>query len=102
MKSRKQKEIEFAEYNRLNPQVWVWFDRLVRYTISKGCKHTSAYLIFEQIRWETGVETQGDEWKVNNNHRPYYARLWMDMNPEYEGYMYVRGPRNFEYGYHLI
>jgi len=101
-KDREQKEEEFWAYHRRNPHVYEWFDRLTRYTLSKGCKHTSAYLIFEQIRWETGVEAQGDEWKVNNNHRPYYARLWMDRNPEHEGYMFVRGPRHFQYDFHLI
>lgn len=71
---------KFEIYDRQNPHVYEMFDRFAREALDAGRKVLSAYLIFERIRWETQIVTQGDPFKVNNNYRPYYARKWMREN----------------------
>lgn len=86
--------------------------------INAGFKHYSVNGIFERIRWETDVWATGpDQFKIGNNHRPFYARRWMDHNPEYSGFFRIRyqsskleaafnaselGPLDFPYELHII
>ena len=54
--------------------------------IHRGHRNLSAWLIVNRIRWETSVETQGDDFKINNDYIAYYARLFMHHYPEYQGF----------------
>jgi len=82
--------LAFEAFHAENPHVYEWFDHFTREMIRKGCKRGSASLVAERIRWETTVETVGDPLKINNNYRCLYARLWMERNPEYEGFFKTR------------
>jgi hypothetical protein len=66
--------------------VYELFKRFAFEVIRRGHKHYSANAIFERIRWHTDIETNGDPFKLSNNHRAYYARLFMHDHPEYEGF----------------
>ena len=81
---------EFFRFHRENPQVYTLFDRFTRQVIARGHNHFGVASIIERIRWETGIVTTGDIFKINNNHRAYYARLWMRMNPEHRGFFRTR------------
>lgn len=83
-------EKKFWEYHRENPQVYALFDRFAREAVARGRKHFSAYMIFERMRWYTIIETGGDEYKLNNNYRPYYARLWLRKNPDHADLFEIR------------
>ncbi len=71
-------ESRFLEFHLRNPQVYTLFDRFAKEAIRAGRTILSAGLIFERIRWETQVLTTDPDYKLNNNHRAYYARLWMN------------------------
>lgn len=80
-------EAEFWKFHAANPHVYELFDQFTRQSIGAGRKHFSATIVFERIRWATMVETVGSpDFKMSNNHRPYYARLWMRNNPEHRGF----------------
>jgi hypothetical protein len=36
------------------------------------------------------IETADEDFKINNNHRAYYARLWMREHPQYDGFFRTR------------
>lgn len=76
--------IDFLRFHSANPHVYSLFDRFAWEAIKAGREVLSASLIFERIRWETTVLTSDTDFKLNNNHRAYYARLWMNRNPEIE------------------
>lgn len=77
-------EIEFLEYDKANPEVWSMFCRFAFDAIQRGRKTLSVSLIIERIRWEVFIVTQsGDGFKINNNHRAFYARKFMKVHPEY-------------------
>lgn len=76
-------EEQFIEFHKANPHVYQRIDHFMKRVIERGYQRFSINMIFERIRWETMIETSGDGFKVNNNYRPYYARLWMKNNPEH-------------------
>lgn len=77
-------EKKFWEYHRENPQVYALFDRFASEAVNRNRKRFSANMIFERMRWYTVIETGGDEYKLNNNYRAYYARLWMRNHPDHD------------------
>jgi ABC-type proline/glycine betaine transport system substrate-binding protein len=79
------------EFHKANPQVYELFKRFTFEALRSGRKNYSAYAIFQRIRWHSEIETQGDDFKLNNNHQPYYARLFMHDHPQYDGFFRTRG-----------
>ena len=73
----------FKEFHAANPEVWILFQEFTFKSISAGRAHYSCNAIFERIRWHVDIDTRGDAAKLNNNFRPYYARMFIAKNPEY-------------------
>ena len=74
-----------------HPQVWILFCQFAFNRIGLGFKNYSAYSIFERIRWETDeANTPDNQFKLNNNYRPFYARKFMMTYPEHEGFFRMR------------
>ena len=71
----------FLRFHKENPHVYEMFKRFAFDAIEAKLKTLSANFIFERIRWETDVVTKGDQFKLNNNYRAYYARMFMDQYP---------------------
>lgn len=87
-------EGEFWDFHKDNPRVYELFDQFTKYAIERGRTNFSVSVIIERIRWETTIVTAGDDFKINNNFRAYYARLWMRNNPQYDGFFRTREIRN--------
>lgn len=83
-------ETKFQAYHKVNPQIYELFKRFTFEKINKGATHLGASAVAERIRWETGVSVEGDDFKINNNYRAYYARLFMKDYPEHEGFFRLR------------
>jgi len=78
-------------YHKNHPEVWDLFVRFSKEIISKGYANYSVNAIFERIRWEMDVGGSGDsEFKINNNFRPLYARRFMKMYPDHDGFFRTR------------
>lgn len=52
---------------------------------NKGFKHYSARTIIHVLRHHSAVAETGSEWKINNNHSPYLARLFDLVFPHHAG-----------------
>lgn len=79
------------EFHNAHPFVYEMFDKYTREVISWGFKNYAGQTIFERIRWKTDQAKTGEkEFKMNNNHMPFYTRRWMKMNPEYDGFFRTR------------
>lgn len=83
-------EKAFWKFHEENPHVYVLFDRFANEVVRAGRDVFSVSLIIERIRWYTNIETHGDDFKINNNFRAYYARLWMKNNPQHNGLFRIR------------
>lgn len=78
------------EWHLKNPHVWELFVKYTFEMINAGHKHYSSMGIIERIRWHTHVETQGDQFKISNNHKTYYSRYFHEMYPEHDGFFRLR------------
>lgn len=75
---------EFEEWHDANPHVWRLFVRFAAEAIAVGRSRFSARTIIHRIRWYTNIELQAvDEYKINNNWSPYYARIFISIYPQY-------------------
>ena len=81
----------WQEFHRENPDIFRLFCTFAEEARRAGRKAIGARMIGERIRWYTTVETHDPDYKVNNNHWPYYARLLYGLDPEaYDGFFEFR------------
>ena len=66
--------------------MWKLFEKFTLMAISKGHRNLSAWLVVNRIRWETSIETQGDDFKISNDFIALYARYFMHKYPQYNGF----------------
>tara|TARA_R110000751_G_scaffold35565_2_gene87410 strand:+ start:719 stop:1024 length:306 start_codon:yes stop_codon:yes gene_type:complete len=87
-------QIEFDEFHGNNPEVYSELLKLSFDLKAKGRGKYGVKSLFEIIRWHRAMSTEGDEFKLNNNHAPFYARLIMAQEPELEGFFETRRQRH--------
>jgi len=75
-------DAEFQSFHARHPHVYNYVCHYAQQAISKGYKRFAIATIWERIRWEV-LMVSDDEFKMPNNHRAYYARMWMDDHPDY-------------------
>lgn len=83
-------------FHKANPRVYDLFKRFTFQVIRAGHQHYSADAVCHRIRWHTSVETQGDDFKINNNYAAYYARLFMVEHPQHDGFFRTRVTKSAE------
>lgn len=71
---------KFIKYHKENPQIWNQFEKFANELVDAGVDVLSVNRIYERIRWESDV-SGNDRYKLNNNFRPYYARLYEKKHP---------------------
>ena len=77
----------FVQFHKANPQIWTLFERFTLEAIRANYHNYSSTTIFERIRWHVNVDTRTDEkLKLNNNFRPWYARLFNRAHPDSVGF----------------
>ena len=81
----------FLAFHSQNPQVYEEFDRITQKLIQRGWRHYSADGVGHIIRWERRISIEGThQFKMNNNHMAFYARMWLEDNPRYAGFFRLR------------
>lgn len=81
----------FAEFHADNPHVYYQLKRLALAQRRAGNDRGSINQLFEVLRWQVSMSTAGDDFKLNNNWRSFYARLLMEQEPELAGFFETRG-----------
>lgn len=84
---------DFERFHAENPRVYELFKRFAFQVIRRGFQHYSADGIGHQIRWHTGIVTNGEEYKVNNNYISAYARMFEKEYPEHRGFFRKRSSK---------
>jgi hypothetical protein len=77
-------------FHKANPFV---FDALVNLSLSMRGQGHSKWSIngaFEVLRWQWSMHTTGDEFRLNNNFRAFYARKMMSDVPALDGFFETR------------
>lgn len=73
----------FDAFHKANP--WV-ADRLEQMTddlVASGATKVGVKMLFEVLRWQSYLRTNGDDYKLNNSYCSRYARLLIDRRPEW-------------------
>lgn len=82
-KTTKQLKREFYKFHRSNPHVWKLLVRFAFEALESNVRRIGISLLIERLRWEVQVVTQSsDGYKINNNHRAFYARRLARHYPE--------------------
>jgi hypothetical protein len=73
-------------FHQANPDVWALFIKYAKLAAA-AVPHWACRAIFHRIRWYAQIDTKSqDDFKINNNHSPYYARLFEQEFPEHKGF----------------
>ncbi len=86
-------EPAFWAFHAANPLV---YELLVKYARQWALAnaHGSINALFERVRWDFGTTIQPtDGFKLNNNHRAFYARLIETREPDLAGFFRLRQQR---------
>ena len=87
-KSEKYKK--FLYYHYENPHIWEAFERFCLRAIERGHTKLSAEFVVNIIRWETKISAKDEDFKINNNYKSFYSRLFLQMHPEFETFFELR------------
>jgi hypothetical protein len=79
----------FEIFHEANPHVAVALERLADQWLAHHRKVSMKALV-ERLRWESGIYTQGNAYRINNSFTAFYARLLIDRRPEWAGAIETR------------
>ena len=86
-------ESNFRKFHRENPTIYKLFKQFTFQAINRGHKKLSSEMIINRIRWETSIMTSDKDYKINNNYKPFYSRLFMRDHPELKEFFYRRSSK---------
>jgi hypothetical protein len=81
---------KFIEFHNENPWVYRELRRLALGLKKRGRGYYGIGALFEVLRYERAMTTTDDEFKLNNNHRAFYARLLMRNESQLDGFFALR------------
>jgi len=84
------REQKFRIFHEENPEVYELFKRFCYEAMDKGHTRLSAEMIINRIRWETKIVTTDKDYKINNDYKPFYSRLFIIQHPGYEDFFQLR------------
>lgn len=86
-------------FHARNPTVYDYAVSVCRYLLGRRVQHYGIGAVWEIMRFKY-LETHGDLYKLNNNHRAWYARRIMEREPDLVGFFTIRDCPN-DPDYHL-
>ena len=97
MTAESQKEKDFWKFHEANPRVYkLLVDYARRWRRANPSVPVGIDLLYARIRWDFAVNTWNvgkdtvNNFKLSNNHKPYYARLIMEKNPDLKGIFVIK------------
>ena len=83
-------EQKFRIFHEANPRVYELFKRFTFEAMNRGHQQLSAEMIINRIRWETKVVTTDADYKINNDYKPFYSRLFIVEHPQHKDFFRLR------------
>ena len=82
----------FLKFHKANPHVYDALVALALAKVERCYRRGSINQLYEVLRyrWDLKTTPGDDGLKLNNNHRPYYARLIMEDEPTLAGWFETR------------
>ena len=79
----------FDAFHEANPHVADALEALAGQWLARH-KRVGMKALVERLRWESGIQTDGDIWRLNNDYTSRYARLLLARHPEWVGRIETR------------
>ena len=87
-------EERFRVFHEKNPQVYEEIVRLARIARKRGHTRYGIDLLLAVVRFRhdmrAGITPDASGFKLNNNYKPWYARLVMEREPDLAGFFETR------------
>lgn len=74
---------QFLDFHRNHPEVYEEYKKGILDAFRSGKDLYSIYALRENDRWDC-------KRKINNNHSPYYARIFVEEYPQYKSFFRLR------------
>ena len=74
---------EFLKFHAANPHIYEHYKEEILKAIQSGRDVYSISIITEHNRWDKSF-------RISNNHRAYYARMFVEENPQYISFFRFR------------
>jgi hypothetical protein len=68
-------ERRFVEFHRANPKVYAALEAKCLALFEQGRTRIGVAELVEDLRYDQSLKTAGDQFKINNSFRSFYARL---------------------------
>lgn len=79
-------QARFREFHEANPEVYEALVRLARRIKSTGVTTYGIVGLYEVLRYDRFLKTDGKPFKLANNYRSRYSRLIMEQEPDLAGF----------------
>jgi hypothetical protein len=86
-------DVRFAEFIHTNPHVVTRVIELAREWKAAGHDKCSMELIFARLRWDEGIATRGDQFRLNDHWTSRMSRHVMNVCPDLAGFFNTRALR---------
>ena len=73
----------FEAFHAANPWVALALEALVADWLHRGRKRVGMKALVEIVRWQYGRTTDAPDFRINNTYVSRYARLLIDLHPEW-------------------
>lgn len=85
-------EADFRRFHAAHPEVYNELVALCHELMRRGYQKFGIATVYEVCRWRSMIQHSPDSqpFKLNNNHRAYYARMIMERNPDLRGVFATR------------
>jgi len=83
-------EQRWREFHDANPHVYEWLRDAALKLKARGRERYGIGALVEAFRFHAAMTTDGDDFKLNNNFRAFYARKIMAECPDLAGFFETR------------
>lgn len=80
---------KFPKYHNENPHIYEAFKKYTFEAIDRGRLYFSSEAVINRIRWDSLI-SGNDKYKINNNYKAFYSRMFMNEYPQHKGYFRTR------------
>jgi hypothetical protein len=84
----------FEAFEKANPHVYAALRTLALQMLGNGVRQYGIKGLFEILRWQFALQTNGEPFRLCNDYTSRYARLLIERNPELDGFFELRELRS--------
>lgn len=89
--------VDTAKFLFRNPRIWDYFIKSTFDKIDQGfARHSVRGIAWPPARYETNIinAVEGEEYKLSNNHSPFFALWFATQYPEYADFYLLKEQRS--------